>query len=74
MERNLKAPRHMKNRFARFEQKYLIDSHAMKNGFAGQIKQRDLKFPIIHCIIHQELSRYAGKSLNYVVQCKPSLK
>jgi len=25
-----------------------------KNGFAGQIKQRDLKFPIIHCIIHQE--------------------
>jgi len=26
----------------------------LKNGFAGQIKQQDLKFPIIHCIIHQE--------------------
>ncbi|XP_026827608.1 general transcription factor II-I repeat domain-containing protein 2A-like [Ooceraea biroi] len=25
-----------------------------KNGFFGQIKQRDLKFPVIHCIIHQE--------------------
>ncbi|EFN62346.1 General transcription factor II-I repeat domain-containing protein 2A, partial [Camponotus floridanus] len=25
-----------------------------KIGFFGQIKQRDLKFPIIHCIIHQE--------------------
>ncbi|KYQ55832.1 General transcription factor II-I repeat domain-containing protein 2B [Trachymyrmex zeteki] len=25
-----------------------------KIGFVGQIKQRDLKFPIIHCIIHQE--------------------
>jgi len=25
-----------------------------KNRFADQIKQRDLKFPIIHCIIHQE--------------------
>lgn len=25
-----------------------------KIGFFGQIKQRDLKFPVIHCIIHQE--------------------
>lgn len=25
-----------------------------KNGFFGQIKQRGLKFPVIHCIIHQE--------------------
>lgn len=25
-----------------------------KTGFFGQIKQRDLKFPLIHCIIHQE--------------------
>ncbi|XP_029173916.1 general transcription factor II-I repeat domain-containing protein 2A-like, partial [Nylanderia fulva] len=25
-----------------------------KNGFLGQIRQRDLKFPMIHCIIHQE--------------------
>jgi len=47
-----------------------------KNGFPGQIKQRDLKFPIIHCIIHCiiQRKRYAGKSLNYTVQCKPSLK
>lgn len=26
----------------------------LKNGFLGQIGKRDLKFPIIHCIIHQE--------------------
>jgi len=25
-----------------------------KSGFFGQIKQRNLEFPIIHCIIHQE--------------------
>lgn len=25
-----------------------------KIGFLGQIRQRNLKFPIIHCIIHQE--------------------
>ncbi|XP_067206339.1 general transcription factor II-I repeat domain-containing protein 2A-like, partial [Linepithema humile] len=25
-----------------------------KNGFFGQLKQRNLKFPVIHCIIHQE--------------------
>ncbi|XP_011872403.1 PREDICTED: general transcription factor II-I repeat domain-containing protein 2A-like, partial [Vollenhovia emeryi] len=25
-----------------------------KNGFSGQVKQRGFKFPIIHCIIHQE--------------------
>ena len=25
-----------------------------KNGFFGQLKQRDLKFPVLHCIIHQE--------------------
>lgn len=25
-----------------------------KIGFVGQIKQRDFKFPIMHCIIHQE--------------------
>lgn len=25
-----------------------------KTGFAGQIKQRNLNIPIIHCIIHQE--------------------
>lgn len=25
-----------------------------KNGFFGQLKQRDLKIPVIHCIIHQE--------------------
>ena len=25
-----------------------------KIGFFGQIKQRDLKFPLIHCLIHQE--------------------
>lgn len=25
-----------------------------KNGLNSQIKQRDLKFPVIHCIIHQE--------------------
>ncbi|KYN16303.1 General transcription factor II-I repeat domain-containing protein 2A [Trachymyrmex cornetzi] len=26
-----------------------------KNGFFGQLKQRGLKFPVIHCIIHQEV-------------------
>lgn len=25
-----------------------------QNGFLGQIRQRDLKFPIFHCVIHQE--------------------
>jgi len=25
-----------------------------KNGFFGQLKQRSLKVPVIHCIIHQE--------------------
>lgn len=25
-----------------------------KNGFFGHLKQRDFKFPVIHCIIHQE--------------------
>ncbi|XP_067216876.1 protein FAM200A-like [Linepithema humile] len=25
-----------------------------KNGFFGQLKQQNLKFPVIHCIIHQE--------------------
>jgi len=27
----------------------------LKNGFFGQIKKLDLKFPVIHCIIYQEV-------------------
>jgi len=35
-----------------------------KNRFADQIKQRDVKFPIIHCIIHQALSGKVVKLCN----------
>jgi len=31
--------------------KAMIDS---KTGFFGQLRQRDLKIPLIHCIIHQK--------------------
>lgn len=41
-----------------------------KNRFFGQVKQRGLKFPVIHYIIHQEV--LCGKVVKLCTQCRPS--